>query len=146
MTVEPPEEIPVDKAARCRAGPLKVNSSGGRASREIPSAGRKPLRLQSVPEELTIDMAGPGAHKVPITNTACTLTFRCYWDYRWRRTDGHGASTHMDPAVQYLLARDETPVKIEVDAPAASRRCGHLAQDRLAPRHVGCQIVLEGEG
>ena len=63
----------------------------------------------------------------PTTNTACTSTFRGYWDY-----DGGGLTDmgqhYMDP-VQYLLGKDETsPVKVEVDAPAAApRRRGHLA-------------------
>ncbi|MBQ7222460.1 MAG: Gfo/Idh/MocA family oxidoreductase, partial [Bacteroidales bacterium] len=78
--------------------------------------GKENLVPEPVPAELDYDMwLGPAPYK-PYNPHRVHQTFRGYWDY-----DGGGlcdmGQHYMDP-VQYFLGKDnESPVKVEVDAP-----------------------------
>ncbi|MEG1934752.1 MAG: Gfo/Idh/MocA family oxidoreductase, partial [Rikenellaceae bacterium] len=79
--------------------------------------GKEHLEPQPVPKELDYDMwLGPAPYK-PYNIHRTHATFRGYWDY-----DGGGLGDmgqhYLDP-VQYFLGKDnESPIRVEVDAPA----------------------------
>jgi myo-inositol 2-dehydrogenase/D-chiro-inositol 1-dehydrogenase len=107
--------------------------------------GQQNLPVEQVPKELDYDMwLGPAPYK-PYHPHRVHTTFRGYWDY-----DGGGLGDmgqhYIDP-VQYFLGKDqESPIKVEVDAPQQHsdavgtwRRVTYTYAD-------GCQIILDGEG
>jgi myo-inositol 2-dehydrogenase/D-chiro-inositol 1-dehydrogenase len=107
--------------------------------------GQENLPVEKVPAELDYDRwLGPAPYK-PYHPHRVHTTFRGYWDY-----DGGGLGDmgqhYIDP-VQYFLGKDnESPVKVEVDAPQQHsdavgtwRRVTYTYAD-------GCQIILDGEG
>jgi predicted dehydrogenase len=107
--------------------------------------GKENLPVQEVPKELDYDMwLGPAPYK-PYSSHRVHTTFRGYWDY-----DGGGLGDmgqhYLDP-VQYFLGKDqESPVKIEIDAPQQHpdavgtwRKISYTYAD-------GCQIILDGAG
>jgi myo-inositol 2-dehydrogenase/D-chiro-inositol 1-dehydrogenase len=107
--------------------------------------GQQDLPVEQVPKELDYDMwLGPAPYK-PYHPHRVHTTFRGYWDY-----DGGGLGDmgqhYIDP-VQYFLGKDqESPIKVEVDAPQQHsdavgtwRRVTYTYAD-------GCQIILDGEG
>ena len=87
---------------------------------------------------------GPAPYK-PYNVHRTHQTFRGYWDY-----DGGGLTDmgqhYLDP-VQYLLNKDdESPIKIEVDAPQQHPDAVGIWHKITYTYADGCQIVLEGEG
>ncbi len=106
--------------------------------------GKTHLTEQKVPEQLDYETwLGPAPYK-PYNKERVHVNFRGYWDY-----DGGGLGDmgqhYLDP-VQYVLGKDnESPVKIEVDAPQQHydavgtwRRITYTYAD-------GCKIILDGE-
>lgn len=107
--------------------------------------GNKNLPIEDVPKELDYDMwLGPAPHK-PYSKHRVHQTFRGYWDY-----DGGGLGDmgqhYLDP-VQYFLGKDEeSPVKIEVDAPQQHPDAVGIWR-RISFKYAdGCEIILDGEG
>jgi myo-inositol 2-dehydrogenase/D-chiro-inositol 1-dehydrogenase len=107
--------------------------------------GRDNLTPEPVPETLDYDMwLGPAPYK-PYHPHRVHTTFRGYWDY-----DGGGLGDmgqhYLDP-VQYFLGKDdESPVKIEVDAPQQHPEAVGTWRKITYTYADGCQIVLDGEG
>lgn len=107
--------------------------------------GKTNLPVEQVPKELDYEMwLGPAPHK-PYSTHRTHLTFRGYWDY-----DGGGLGDmgqhYMDP-VQYFLGKDnESPVKIEVDAPQQHSDAVGTWRKITYTYADGCQIILDGEG
>ena len=107
--------------------------------------GRDNLTPEPVPETLDYDMwLGPAPYK-PYHPHRVHTTFRGYWDY-----DGGGLGDmgqhYLDP-VQYFLGKDdESPVKIEVDAPQQHPEAVGTLRKITYTYAYGCQIVLDGEG
>ena len=107
--------------------------------------GKAHLETQPVPTCLDYKMwLGPAPFK-PYNAHRVHQTFRGYWDY-----DGGGLTDmgqhYLDP-VQYILGKDnESPVKVEVDAPQQHHDAVGIWRKITYTYADGCQIVLEGEG
>jgi predicted dehydrogenase len=107
-------------------------------------SGRTDLVPEWIPPQLDYDMwLGPAPYK-PYHHHRVHQTFRGYWDY-----DGGGLGDmgqhYIDP-VQYILGKDdESPVEIEVDAPAQHPEAATSFRRILIRYADGCRIVLEGE-
>lgn len=107
--------------------------------------GKDHLETQPVPTCLDYKMwLGPAPFK-PYNAHRVHQTFRGYWDY-----DGGGLTDmgqhYLDP-VQYILGKDnESPVKVEVDAPQQHHDAVGIWRKITYTYADGCQIVLEGEG
>lgn len=107
--------------------------------------GKDHLETQPVPPSLDYKMwLGPAPFK-PYNAHRVHQTFRGYWDY-----DGGGLTDmgqhYLDP-VQYILGKDnESPVKVEVDAPQQHHDAVGIWRKITYTYADGCQIVLEGEG
>ena len=107
--------------------------------------GKTNLPVEEVPKELDYEMwLGPAPYK-PYSSHRTHLTFRGYWDY-----DGGGLGDmgqhYMDP-VQYFLGKDnESPVKIEVDAPQQHSDAVGTWRKITYTYADGCQIILDGDG
>lgn len=126
--------------------PLKVTVSGSTGfTWKFYWVGKENLETQPVPPELDYDFwLGPAPFK-PYNVHRTHQTFRGYWDY-----DGGGLTDmgqhYLDP-VQYMLGKDnESPVKIEVDAPQQHPDAVGIWHRITYTYADGCQIVLEGEG
>lgn len=107
--------------------------------------GNENLPEEQIPAELDYDMwLGPAPYK-PYSPHRVHTTFRGYWDY-----DGGGLGDmgqhYLDP-VQYFLGKDnESPVKIEVDAPQQHYDAVGTWRKITYTYADGCQIVLDGAG
>lgn len=107
--------------------------------------GKENLPVEQAPKELDYDMwLGPAPYK-PYSTHRVHTTFRGYWDY-----DGGGLGDmgqhYLDP-VQYFLGKDnESPVKIEVDAPQQHSDAVGTWRKITYTYADGCQIILDGEG
>jgi len=105
--------------------------------------GKEHLDTMPVPAELDYDMwLGPAPYK-PYNPHRVHQTFRGYWDY-----DGGGLADmgqhYMDP-VQYLLGKDdESPVKVEIDAPQQHYDAVGTWRSITYTYADGCKIVLWG--
>ncbi|HPW78465.1 MAG: Inositol 2-dehydrogenase [Bacteroidetes bacterium ADurb.Bin037] len=106
--------------------------------------GKENLTPEPVPSNLNYDLwLGPAPYK-PYNPHRVHQTFRGYWDY-----DGGGlcdmGQHYMDP-VQYLLDKDdESPVKVEVDAPQQHHDAVGTWRSITYTYADGCQIVLWGD-
>lgn len=125
--------------------PLKVtiNQSTGFNWKFVWS-GLTDLKPQWIPESLDYDRwLGPAPSK-PYNEHRTHVTFRGYWDY-----DGGGLGDmgqhYLDPVQYFLDKDDESPVKIEVDAP--QQHPDAVGKWRRIEMHYadGCQIILDGE-
>jgi len=107
--------------------------------------GKENLPVEQAPKELDYDMwLGPAPYK-PYSTHRVHTTFRGYWEY-----DGGGLGDmgqhYLDP-VQYFLGKDdESPVKIEVDAPQQHNDAVGTWRKITYTYADGCQIVLDGAG
>ncbi|HLS94816.1 putative dehydrogenase [Sphingobacterium allocomposti] len=107
--------------------------------------GKEQLPVEQVPRELDYEMwLGPAPYK-PYSTHRVHTTFRGYWDY-----DGGGLGDmgqhYLDP-VQYFLGKDEeSPVKIEVDAPQQHYDAVGTWRKITYTYADGCQIILDGAG
>ena len=107
--------------------------------------GKTNLPVEQVPKELDYEMwLGPAPYK-PYSAHRTHLTFRGYWDY-----DGGGLGDmgqhYLDP-VQYFLGKDnESPIKVEVDAPQQHSDAVGTWRKITYTYADGCQITLDGEG
>lgn len=107
--------------------------------------GKENLPVEQAPKELDYDMwLGPAPYK-PYSTHRVHTTFRGYWDY-----DGGGLGDmgqhYLDP-IQYFLGKDnESPVKIEVDAPQQHSDAVGTWRKITYTYADGCQIILDGEG
>ncbi|MBK5203127.1 MAG: Gfo/Idh/MocA family oxidoreductase [Prolixibacteraceae bacterium] len=106
--------------------------------------GKTNLQPQPIPKVLDYNMwLGPAPLK-PYNKHRVHQTFRGYWDYDSGGLGDMGQH-YIDP-VQYILNKDdESPVKVEVDAPQQDsdavgtwRRITYTYKD-------GCRIILDGE-
>jgi len=106
--------------------------------------GKTDLDVQPVPTELDYEMwLGPAPFK-PYHQHRVHSTFRGYWDY-----DGGGLGDmgqhYLDP-VQYILGKDnESPVRIDVDAPQQHPDAAGTWKRIELTYADGCKIVLDGE-
>ncbi len=106
--------------------------------------GKENLQPETVPAELDYDMwLGPAPYK-PYNSHRVHSTFRGYWDY-----DGGGLGDmgqhYIDP-VQYFLGKDnESPIKVEVDAPEQHPDAIGTWRKIVYTYEDGCQIILQGE-
>ncbi|MCL2502602.1 MAG: Gfo/Idh/MocA family oxidoreductase [Bacteroidales bacterium] len=106
--------------------------------------GENHLHPQPVPKELDYDLwLGPAPYK-PYHAHRTHNTFRGYWDY-----DGGGLGDmgqhYLDP-VQYFLGKDnESPVKVEVDAPQQHHDAVGTWRQIIYTYADGCKIILNGE-
>lgn len=105
--------------------------------------GKEHLDPMPVPAELDYDMwLGPAPEK-PYNPHRVHQTFRGYWDY-----DGGGLcdmGQHYMDSVQYFLGKDnESPVKVEVDAPQQHYDAVGTWRSITYTYSDGCQIVLWG--
>ena len=107
--------------------------------------GKENLPVEQAPKELNYDMwLGPAPYK-PYSTHRVHTTFRGYWDY-----DGGGLGDmgqhYLDP-VQYFLGKDnESPIKVEVDAPQQHSDAVGTWRKVTYTYADGCQIVLDGAG
>ena len=107
--------------------------------------GKENLPVQQAPKELDYEMwLGPAPVK-PYSTHRVHTTFRGYWDY-----DGGGLGDmgqhYLDP-VQYFLGKDnESPIKVEVDAPQQHSDAVGTWRKITYTYADGCQIILDGEG
>lgn len=105
--------------------------------------GKENLLPEPVPANLDYDMwLGPAPFK-PYNVHRTHGTFRGYWDY-----DGGGLGDmgqhYIDP-VQYFLGKDnESPIKVEVDAPQQHHDAVGTWRSITYTYADGCQIVLWG--
>lgn len=105
--------------------------------------GKENLVPETVPSNLNYDLwLGPAPYK-PYNAHRVHQTFRGYWDY-----DGGGlcdmGQHYMDP-VQYFLGKDnESPVKVEIDAPQQHHDAVGTWRSITYTYADGCQIVLWG--
>jgi myo-inositol 2-dehydrogenase / D-chiro-inositol 1-dehydrogenase len=105
--------------------------------------GKERLEEQPIPSNLDYDMwLGPAPYK-PYNSHRVHQTFRGYWDY-----DGGGLADmgqhYMDP-VQYFLGKDdESPIKVEVNAPQQHHDAVGTWRSITYTYSDGCQIVLWG--
>lgn len=106
--------------------------------------GKEHLSPESVPANLDYDMwLGPAPYK-PYNRHRTHDTFRGYWDY-----DGGGLGDmgqhYLDP-VQYFLGKDnESPVKVEVNAPAQHHDAVGTWRQIIFTYADGCKIILNGD-
>ena len=106
--------------------------------------GKENLQPEIVPANLDYDMwLGPAPYK-PYNSHRVHSTFRGYWDY-----DGGGLGDmgqhYIDP-VQYFLGKDnESPIKVEVDAPEQHPDAIGTWRKIVYTYADGCQIILQGE-
>jgi predicted dehydrogenase len=106
--------------------------------------GKENLQPETVPANLDYDMwLGPAPYK-PYNSHRVHSTFRGYWDY-----DGGGLGDmgqhYIDP-VQYFLGKDnESPIKVEVDAPEQHPDAIGTWRKIVYTYADGCQIILQGE-
>lgn len=106
--------------------------------------GKETLVPEIVPSNLNYDMwLGPAPYK-PYNHHRVHQTFRGYWDY-----DGGGLADmgqhYIDP-VQYLLGKDdESPIKVEIDAPQQHHDAVGTWRSITYTYADGCKIVLWGE-
>jgi myo-inositol 2-dehydrogenase / D-chiro-inositol 1-dehydrogenase len=107
-------------------------------------SGKTVLEPQPVPEQLDYDLwLGPAPYK-PYHPHRVHGTFRGYWDY-----DGGGLGDmgqhYLDP-IQYILDKDnDSPVEIDVDAPAQHPDAVGSWR-RISLKYAdGCEIILDGE-
>ncbi len=142
-TVEPLKKL-VDSGML--GWPLKVTISGATGfAWKFYWTGRENLKPEPVPAELDYDMwLGPAPYK-SYNSHRVHQTFRGYWDY-----DGGGLGDmgqhYMDP-VQYILGKDDdSPVKVEIDAPQQHPDAIGTWRRIVYTYDDGCQIILEGEG
>lgn len=105
--------------------------------------GKENLPVETVPADLDYDMwLGPAPHK-PYNSHRVHQTFRGYWDYDAGGLGDMGQH-YIDP-VQYMLGKDdESPVKIEVDAPQQHYDAAGTWRSITYTYADGCQIVLWG--
>ena len=107
-------------------------------------SGRTDLTPQWIPPQLDYDFwLGPAPYR-PYHEHRTHATFRGYWDY-----DGGGLGDmgqhYLDPP-QYILGKDEeSPVKIEVDAPLQHPDAVGSFRRIFITYGDGCRIILEGE-
>ena len=126
--------------------PLTVRISGATGfAWKFYWTGRENLIPEAVPSCLDYDMwLGPAPYK-PYNPHRVHQTFRGYWDY-----DGGGLGDmgqhYIDP-VQYFLGKDnESPIKVEVDAPQQHPDAIGIWRSITYTYADGCKIILEGEG
>lgn len=106
--------------------------------------GKEHLEPQTVPANLDYDMwLGPAPYK-PYNEHRTHGTFRGYWDY-----DGGGLGDmgqhYLDP-VQYFLGKDnESPIKVEVNAPAQHHDAVGTWRQITFTYADGCKIILNGD-
>lgn len=106
--------------------------------------GKEHLAPEVVPSNLDYDMwLGPAPYK-PYNAHRTHGTFRGYWDY-----DGGGLGDmgqhYLDP-VQYFLGKDnESPVQVEVNAPAQHHDAVGTWRQIIFTYADGCRIILNGE-
>ncbi|MFI3314814.1 MAG: Gfo/Idh/MocA family oxidoreductase [Rikenellaceae bacterium] len=106
--------------------------------------GKEHLEAQPIPKELDYDMwLGPAPYK-PYNSHRVHSTFRGYWDY-----DGGGLGDmgqhYLDP-VQYFLGKDdESPIRVEVDAPAQHHDAIGTWRQIIYTYADGCKIILNGD-
>jgi len=105
--------------------------------------GKNYLESQPVPKELDYDMwLGPAPYK-PYNVHRVHQNFRGYWDYDAGGLGDMGQH-YIDP-VQYLLGKDDdSPIKVEVDAPQQHPDAVGTWQSITYTYKDGCQIVLWG--
>jgi len=105
--------------------------------------GKNYLESQPVPQELDYDMwLGPAPYK-PYNVHRVHQNFRGYWDYDAGGLGDMGQH-YIDP-VQYLLGKDDdSPIKVEVDAPQQHPDAVGTWQSITYTYKDGCQIVLWG--
>lgn len=105
--------------------------------------GKNYLESQPVPQELDYDMwLGPAPYK-PYNVHRVHQNFRGYWDYDAGGLGDMGQH-YIDP-VQYLLGKDDdSPIKVEVDAPQQHPEAVGTWQSITYTYKDGCQIVLWG--
>ncbi len=107
--------------------------------------GKDQLPPEPVPRALDYDMwLGPAPFK-PYSTHRVHTTFRGYWDY-----DGGGLGDmgqhYLDP-VQYFLGKDnESPIRVEVDAPQQHHDAVGTWRRITYTYADGCKIVLDGDG
>lgn len=125
--------------------PLKITISGVTGFNwKFYWIGKPNLTPEPVPQELDYDMwLGPAPEK-PYNPHRVHSTFRGYWDY-----DGGGLGDmgqhYIDP-VQYFLGKDnESPVKVEIDAPQQHYDAIGTWRKVTYTYADGCQIILDGE-
>ncbi len=105
--------------------------------------GKENLTPEPVPSHFDYDLwLGPAPYK-PYNAHRTHQTFRGYWDY-----DGGGlcdmGQHYIDP-VQYLLGKDnDSPVKVEIDAPQQHPDAVGTWRSITYTYADGCQIVLWG--
>lgn len=105
--------------------------------------GKEHLEPQLIPEELDYNFwLGPAPYK-PYNAHRVHQTFRGYWDYDAGGLGDMGQH-YIDP-VQYLLGKDnESPIKVEVDAPQQHPDAVGTWRSVTYTYADGCQIVLWG--
>ena len=125
--------------------PLKVTISGVTGFNwKFYWVGKENLTPQTIPDHLDYNMwLGPAPEK-PYHPHRVHATFRGYWDY-----DGGGLGDmgqhYIDP-VQYFLGKDnDSPVKVEVDAPQQHYDAIGTWRKITYTYADGCQIILDGE-
>ena len=141
-TVEPLKKL-VDSGVL--GWPLKVTISGYTGFNwKFFWVGKENLVEQPIPKNLDYDLwLGPAPYK-PYNEHRTHQTFRGYWDY-----DGGGLGDmgqhYIDP-VQYFLGKDnESPIKVEVDAPEQHPDAIGTWRKIVYTYADGCQIILQGE-
>ena len=107
-------------------------------------SGRVDLKPEPVPPELDYDFwLGPAPYK-PYNKDRVHGKFRGFWDYD-NGGLGDMGQHYLDP-VQYILGKDEeSPVRIEVDAPPQHPDVVGSFRRLTAIYADGCRIVLDGD-
>ncbi len=141
------EVKPIKKAVQNNlfGGPLRAVVGAGQGfNLKFGWTGLVNAAPQPVPENLDYDLwLGPAPYK-PYHRHRTHATFRGYWDY-----DGGGLGDmgqhYLDP-VQYILGKDdETPVRVEVDAPPQHPDAVGSFR-RITLRYAdNTEIVLDGD-
>ena len=105
--------------------------------------GKEYLEPEPVPAELDYDLwLGPAPYK-PYNIHRTHQTFRGYWDYDAGGLGDMGQH-YIDP-VQYILGKDnDSPVKVEIDAPQQHPDAVGTWRSITYTYADGCQIVLWG--
>lgn len=127
-------------------GPLRAVVGGGQGfNLKFGWTGQVNAAPQPVPENLDYDMwLGPAPYK-PYHPHRVHSNFRGYWDY-----DGGGLGDmgqhYLDP-VQYILGKDEeSPVRVDVDAPPQHPEVVGGFRRITMTYADGTEIVLDGDG